>query len=146
MGVTPSDFNFLNQRFEQPSLNFEANAESIGGYKIEENSLDGGDTDEEGGKRKGSNQGKAGRAKAIQKMYIDPVDVQIANVYGGPIPKAKTRKPVLGHKSMNEEVKIEKQKTFNSVSGPSQVNGMVTKSNADVFNNPKDGLLSGVLE
>ena len=34
MGVTPSDFNFLNQRFD-PEITLEANAESIGEESLE---------------------------------------------------------------------------------------------------------------
>jgi hypothetical protein len=98
MGITPSDYNFLNQRFE-PDLDV--------GDVIEE------EDDGRGGRRR-----KVAKKKAPQKAYVDPRGVEMANAYGGPIPKPKPRKTVLGQKPMvQDRAKERLSKLANSISG-----------------------------
>lgn len=99
MGITPSDYNFLNQRFE-PDL------DNVGEVIEEEN--------EEGGRRKR----RIKKKPQPQKTYVDPRGVEMATAYGGPIPKPKPRKTVLGQKPMvNDKAKERLSKLANSISG-----------------------------
>ena len=98
MGITPSDYNFLNQRFE-PDLDV--------GEVIEEEDDDG------RGRRR-----RVVKKKAPPKNYVDPRGVEMATAYGGPIPKPKPRKTVLGQKPMvQDRAKERLTKLANSISG-----------------------------
>lgn len=99
MGITPTDYNFLNQRFD-PDL------DNVGEVIEEEN--------EDGSRRKR----RVKKKPQPQKTYVDPRGVEMATAYGGPIPKPKARKTVLGQKPMvNDKAKERLSKLANSISG-----------------------------